>query len=108
MKIFATLLGVLVLLFASTPIARADGVTLAQERQRAVDEVNRYRRQAGLPTVGVASPLNSAATGHARYQLETGELGHFETRKSSPLYIEYGPLERARKYGYTRTGVSED
>ncbi len=108
MKTLATLFGALALLLVFTPIARADGVTLAQERQRAVDEVNRYRAQAGLTKVSVASPLNSAASGHARYQIETGELGHFETLKTNPLYVEYGPLERARRYGYTRTGVSED
>lgn len=108
MRLFSILLTVITLLVASAPVTHAETITVAQERQRGVDRANAYRKQVGLPAATVASPLVYAAAGHAKYQLEAGELGHYETNKASSSYIAYGPLERAKKYGYTSTGVSED
>ena len=91
-----------------TPAADAAGITTAQEQQRARDETNRYRSMVGMPAVSSTSGLNSAAIGHARYVLQTGEHGHYESRTTSQYYIGYAPGDRARLYGYTNDSITEN
>lgn len=91
-----------------SPAALAGGVTRGEEQKRALDELNKIRKSVGLPAVTLSSALNYAATGHSRYVLETSEYGHYESNSSSPYYIGYAPKDRAGKYGYHNSSITEN
>lgn len=109
MKQLRTLLLMLALITLAIPgTTLADGVTLSQEQQRAIDEINRYRRRVGVQPTTVSSKLHTSASNHARYIVETGEWGHYETITSSPYYTGYKSKDRAAHAGYTNDNVSEN
>lgn len=99
---------VLTLLILASPYALAAGATPAQEQQRALNEVNRYRRAVGLPSIASSSALNSAARRHSCYMVRTGEYGHYENNSKDVCYSGYKPEDRARRYGYANSSVTED
>jgi uncharacterized protein YkwD len=116
MKPLCVLALALTLAIFSTPgLALAGGVTIAQEQDRGRDEVNRYRRMVGMPAVASSadtgsSQLEYGARGHAKYlALETRDsFGHYENYPDSPYFVGKYPKDRAAKYGYSNSSISED
>lgn len=98
----------LLMLGLLTSAALAEGVTVSQEQQRARDQVNLYRKRVGMPAISTSTGLNKAAYGHARYVLETGEYGHYESKQSSSYYVGYAPKDRAGKFGYSNSSITEN
>lgn len=108
MRIIRVLVLAVALLTMAAAPALADGVTITQEQQRGLSEVNRYRKMVGLAAAGSNSSLVNAARGHAQYMVLANDFGHYETKKDSPYYVAYAPYDRMKKFGYTGSSVSEN
>ncbi len=107
-KVYLCLSLCLALLALLAPRTALAGISIADEQARALSEVNRYRQSVGIPPVTATTALNTAARKHAVYMLETGEMDHYETQKSSPYYVAYSPYDRAELFGYSNSSVTEN
>lgn len=77
------------------------------EAQQVLAYINELRLHAGVPPVTYNPILAQAARAHAEYMAQNDEYTHYQT-PGKPLFTGEKPLNRARFFGYTGAGVSED
>ena len=96
-----------------TPIAPVLPSALAADRKSALDTVNAYRQQAGVPPVTADPALAEAAEAHAWYtifnygQASEAGLGIHTEDPTLPGFIAASFLQRDRAAGYQGTRGSE-
>jgi uncharacterized protein YkwD len=81
--------------------------SVAQERTRGLDTLNRLRRAAGMAPFAPQRLLDKAAQSHADYLARNRATGHGQTR-SRPGFTGAGPVERAAWAGYPHRALAEN
>lgn len=79
--------------------------TLESEELAAFKHLNQERGRCGFGLLAQSTALDTAAKGHAQWQLINNVIGHFQVA-GTPGFTGIGPLDRAIAAGYVAPGAS--